>query len=71
MAVPTWDGWITFPAAKRRLRIGRDAFNNLLAEGNLTYRESMGGSYPLVLASDVDALAEASTRRAKGGGVCV
>jgi hypothetical protein len=54
---------ISLAEGERRLGCGRPALMNLIAKGRLTCRE-IPGSKPMLLASEVDAMAEASTRRA-------
>jgi hypothetical protein len=55
--------YITLAEGQRRLACGRVALLNMIERGLITAR-SVPGSKPLVLASDVDHIAEASTRRA-------
>jgi hypothetical protein len=54
--------WISLLEARRRLAVGQVAIERLIEQGAVTVRR-VPGSKPRLLASDVDAIAEASTSR--------
>jgi excisionase family DNA binding protein len=56
--------WLTLGVAARQLGVSVNTVRRLAREGRLTVR-TVPGSWPKVLADEIDALAAASTRPAR------